>query len=49
MTQSMKDDIEQFRVSQLPELGKVPSFGEAIRMLVQRGLDEAIENDRPKA
>ena len=45
IAQSMKDDIEKWRVAQLEKTGKVPSFSEATRQLVQRGLDiEIIES-----
>jgi hypothetical protein len=38
MTQGMKADVERWRVGQLEKTGSVPSFSEALRVLVNKGL-----------
>ena len=40
MTDDMRQRIEHWRVEQLEHLGRVPSFSEAVRELIERGLDE---------
>lgn len=39
ISQTMKNDVERWRVAQLEKTGSVPSFSEAVRRLVQLGLD----------
>jgi len=38
ISQGMKDQIEEWRVTQLRETGNMPSFSEATRQLIARGL-----------
>lgn len=39
MTPQMRDDIERWRIDQGLKTGKVPSFSDAARQLIQIGLD----------
>lgn len=39
MSPSMRDDIERWRANEGLENGKIPSFSDAIRQMIQMALD----------
>lgn len=45
MSEDMRMQIEAWRIGQLKDMGKVPSFSEAVRQLIEKGLFNGKDKD----